>query len=120
MEEKGLTAEALNPLQYPASADSDPIPVDPYAKEPPIEADLEDSDEDGEEDQPGKKVWVTMTVDEDYKDEASTFSYMGLQVPIKTLFNQIKGFTLYPRKGVNFPHTTSVDKIPPNIRSISP
>ena len=56
MEEKGSTVGAFKPSRYSASADRDPTPVDPSAKELPIEVDLEDLDEDGDKDQPQKDI----------------------------------------------------------------
>ena len=70
---------------------------------PPTEFDLEDSDEDREEDRSGQMIYVNMSVDEGYGDNAAIFAYKGLRVAIKILFDQIEEFTLYPREGINLP-----------------
>ena len=49
MKERGSAAGALTPLGYSAFTDRDSTPVDPFAKELPIEFDLEDSDDNIEE-----------------------------------------------------------------------
>ena len=54
--EKGLTAGALKPSRYSPSTGRDSTPMNPSAKELPMEVVPEDSDEDGEEDRPGKDL----------------------------------------------------------------
>ena len=65
-----------------------------------------------------EKIFVNMVVDKDYKDDASTFVYTGLRVPMKIPVDQIEGFTLYPREGVNLPLVTTLDDTPPDIRGL--
>lgn len=103
MKGHGSTAGASKSSQYSASVYRDSAPVTPSAKEPPSNVDLEESDEDGQEDQPGQMIYVDMVVDTYYEGNAATFAYNGLQVSFVLLFNQTKGFTLYPRAGVNLP-----------------
>ena len=54
MKEKRVTAGAFRPSRYLTSADRDSVSVGLSAKEPPTEIDLEDSNGNGEKDQPGK------------------------------------------------------------------
>jgi hypothetical protein len=93
----------------------DSTPVCPSAKELPFEVELEYSDENGEEYRPGNQIYVNTMVEEDYEDDTPTFSYNGLRVPINILFDQIEGFTLYPRGGVNLPPITSMEDMSPDI-----
>jgi hypothetical protein len=92
--------------------------VDPFARELPVEVDLEDSDEDEEEKQPGKKIYTNMMAEEDYTGDAPTFAHSGLQVPINILFNQIEGFTLHPREGVGLSCITPIDDMSPDIQGL--
>ena len=115
MKEKRVTAGAFKLSRYSALTDRDSIQVGSSVKELPFEVASEDSDEDGEEDQPGKKIYMNMIVEEDYKDDAPIFAYNGLQVSINIIFDQIEGFTLYPREGVNLPPITVMDEMPLTI-----
>ena len=118
MKEKRVTAGAFKLSRYSALTDRDSIQVGSSVKELPFEVASEDSDEDGEEDQPGKKIYMNMIVEEDYKDDAPIFAYNGLQVPINILFDQIEGFTLHPRENFNLLPVTSTKDTPPGIRAL--
>ena len=61
---------------------------------------------------------MNMAVDEYYKDDAPTFTYNGLRVPIEILFDQIIGFILYSREGFNLLPVTSMDDMSPEIRGL--
>ena len=47
----------------------------PSPTEDPIEIGLDDSDKEGEVDAPGKVVFATLAMDEDYEEDAPTFAY---------------------------------------------
>ena len=88
------------------------------AGESNTEIDLEDSDENGEEDRPGRVCFVNMMVEEEHEEDTATFAYNGLLVPFNILFEQIYGFTLHPREGCTDPPITSMDHIPPDTRGL--
>ena len=94
------------------------IPATPKVGDLPTNADIEEVDEEGEEDSPGKVCYVTMLVEEEYEEDAATFAYNSLVVALSMLFDQIDGFTMHPRDGSTLLPITSMVKIPPDIKML--
>ena len=63
-------------------------------------------------------VFATLSMDEDYEEDAAVFAYNTTRVALIVLFKQITGFVLHPREGVDAPLLTAVDKIPPDIQGL--
>ena len=97
---------------------SNPIPASPKVGEHPMQTDQEETDEEGEEDRPGKVCYVTMLIEEEYEDDAATFAYNSIAVAFSVLHDQINGFKVHPRDGSNLPPITSMDDIPPGIKQL--
>jgi hypothetical protein len=97
--ENKVTAVVFKPSRYLASADRDSAPMGSSARELWVEIDSEDSEENGDKDQPGRVCFTNMMIGEEFKEDTSKFSYDGLLVPLNILFDQDDGFTLQPREG---------------------
>ena len=56
-----------------------------------------------------------MMVEEECEEDAPTFAHNGLWVPINICFDQIEGFTLHLREGINLWPVALLDNLPPDI-----
>jgi hypothetical protein len=62
-----------------------------------------------------EKVYKKMMVEEECEEDAPIFAHNGLWVPINICFDQIEGFTLHLREGINLWPVALLDNLPPDI-----
>ena len=73
MKDKGATVGVFKSSRYPTLGDGESVHIYPTVRESSAEVDLEESDEEGGEDQPGKVCYVCMVVEEEHKEDAPSF-----------------------------------------------
>ena len=70
---------------YPTLVERDSAPAGPAVRESFLESESEDSDEDEEEDRSGK-LCLSMIVEGENKDDATTFANNTLRLTLNILF----------------------------------